>query len=72
MKHQSETKRFILRPFKMSDLDDFFELDSDTEVHKFLGQNPVKSREDMIPIIQGVLDQYERNGRRFNSTSFSG
>lgn len=62
MHHRSTTKRFILRPFEITDLDDFLELESDPEVHTFLGNNPVTTKKQLSNIIQGVFDQYQRNG----------
>lgn len=37
-----ETPRLMLRAVKEEDAQGFFELDSDPEVHEFLGNNPVK------------------------------
>ena len=62
MEHRTETKRFILRPFEASDLEDFWELDSDTEVHKYLGNEPVQSRETIAKVIEMVQQQYVDNG----------
>ena len=62
MQHKSETIRFILRPFRLEDVDDFFEMESDPEVHKFIGKTPVKTKEEVQKLIQGVFDQYEKNG----------
>ncbi len=45
MKFYIETKRLILRKVKESDIDEMFELDSSTEVHKYLGNNPIKTKE---------------------------
>ncbi len=57
-----ETNRFILREFRETDLDDLFELDSDPEVHKYLGNNPVKSKEDIAKGIEFVRQQYKDSG----------
>ena len=62
MNHRSETKRFILRPFLLTDLDDFFELDADPEVHKYLGNTPIKTKEEMATVIGAVQQQYLENG----------
>ena len=48
MKHQLETDRLFLREIKNSDLEAMFALDSNTEVHKYLGNKPIKSRELFI------------------------
>lgn len=46
----------------MEDVDEFFELDSDPEVHKYLGTEPVKSKEQIIDVIKYVRQQYMDNG----------
>jgi len=43
MKVYIETERLILRNFEDSDLDGIFKLDSDPEVHTYLGNNPIKT-----------------------------
>lgn len=62
MKHHSQTKRFILRPFRLFDVDDFYEMEADPEVHKYIGKDPVKTKEEVAVLVQGVLDQYKKNG----------
>jgi ribosomal-protein-alanine N-acetyltransferase len=57
-----ETERLILRPLQPSDDKDFFELDSNPKVHKFLGNNPVKSLAESQKQIADVLQQYEDFG----------
>ena len=42
MKILIETERLILRPVTLDDTQDFFEMDSNPNVHKYLGNNPVK------------------------------
>ncbi|WP_296382574.1 GNAT family N-acetyltransferase [Winogradskyella sp.] len=59
---QLETKRLILRPITEADAQDFFELDSNPEVHKFLGNNPVKTLKESENAIQHILGQYKTNG----------
>jgi [ribosomal protein S5]-alanine N-acetyltransferase len=55
-----ETERLILREILPSDEQGMFELDSDPEVHTYLGNNPVKilqeSREMIIMIRQQYID----------------
>jgi len=53
-----ETKRFLLREFELSDVDGLFELDSDPEVHKFLGNNPVKDKQQIVDVINFIRQQY--------------
>ncbi len=54
-----ETERLILRDLRLTDLDGMFELDSDPEVHKYLGNKPVKTKEESRKILENVLNQYE-------------
>jgi len=46
----------------MEDVDPFFEMDSDPEVHKYLGTRPVESRDQIIETIHYVRQQYIDNG----------
>ena len=62
MKTQLETKRLILRPITEADAQDFFELDSNPEVHKYLGNKPVKTIEESEIMIANILEQYKTNG----------
>ncbi|OEK09461.1 GNAT family N-acetyltransferase [Flavivirga aquatica] len=62
MKFHIETERLILREFRKTDLRGMFELDSDPEVHKYLGNKPVKTKEESIKIIESVLNQYQERG----------
>lgn len=62
MTFEIETERLILRDMRLTDLDSMFELDSDPEVHKYLGNKPVKTKEESRRIIEGVLKQYEERG----------
>lgn len=57
-----ETKRLILREIQPSDADALFELDSDPEVHRYLGNAPVKSREKILEIINFIRGQYDAFG----------
>ncbi|REH56081.1 RimJ/RimL family protein N-acetyltransferase [Tenacibaculum gallaicum] len=62
MKFYLETERLILREFKKNDLEGIFELDSNPEVHKYLGNKPIttyKQAEDNIAFIQ---EQYKERG----------
>lgn len=62
MTFEIETERLILRDMRLTDLDGMFELDSDPEVHKYLGNKPVKTKEESRRIIEGVLKQYKERG----------
>lgn len=62
MKIIFETERFYLREFLNQDLEDLFELDSDPEVHRFLGNKPFKKIEESQKIIEHVQKQYKKFG----------
>lgn len=57
-----ETKRLILREITEADVNGIFELDSDPDVHKYLGNKPIKSLEESKAIIKYIQKQYEENG----------
>lgn len=58
----AETPRLFLREITMNDVDGFFDLDSDPEVHKYLGTQPVTTKDQIIDIIKSVRQQYIDNG----------
>lgn len=62
MKAIIETDRLILRPIEASDLRGIYELDSDPEVHRYLGLNPIKSLQESKAVIQYIQKQYEEDG----------
>ena len=62
MKFHLETERLILREMRPSDLEGMFQLDSDPEVHKYLGKNPIKTRAESQKIIDDIIKQYEERG----------
>jgi [ribosomal protein S5]-alanine N-acetyltransferase len=57
-----ETDRLILRELRPTDLEGMFELDSDPEVHKYLGNKPVKTIEESRIILESVAKQYKERG----------
>lgn len=57
-----ETERLLLRPLELSDADEMFAMDNQTEVHKYLWQSPTQSVEETIKIIEMVQKQYQENG----------
>ncbi len=57
-----ETERLILRELRTTDLEGMFELDSNPEVHKYLGNKPVKTKAESQKILEGVIDQYKTRG----------
>jgi ribosomal-protein-alanine N-acetyltransferase len=62
MKIFIETDRLILRTLEPTDAAGMFELDSDPEVHQYLGGNPVKSIEQSQADIEFIRKQYQENG----------
>lgn len=62
MKNSIETERLLLRPLLAEDADGMFALDSDPEVHRFLGNQPIQSKEEAVSVIAFVQEQYESLG----------
>jgi len=62
MKIFAETERLLLREIHLTDIDGFFELDSDPEVHRYLGSIPVQNKHQIIDSIQFIRQQYIDNG----------
>lgn len=62
MKIFKETERFILREILPEDADGMFELDSDPEVHRYLGNRPLTSKSQAVDIIQFIRQQYADHG----------
>ncbi|MFD1615684.1 GNAT family N-acetyltransferase [Gelatiniphilus marinus] len=62
MKFHIETQRLILRELRNSDLNGMFELDSNPEVHRYLGNKPVKTIEGSQAILNNVFKQYKERG----------
>ncbi len=57
-----ETHRLILRAIEEDDLQGLFELDSDPDVHRYLGRKPVKSIQEAESVIRYIQKQYEEDG----------
>jgi [ribosomal protein S5]-alanine N-acetyltransferase len=51
MKIFAETERLILREILPMDVDGLFELDSDPEVHRYSGNNPITHKGQTVDII---------------------
>lgn len=62
MKIFAETQRLILREFIPSDDEGILELDSNKDVHKYLGNKPIKNIEEARKIIDFIRQQYIENG----------
>ncbi len=57
-----ETERLLLRELLPADDSGIFELDSDPEVQKYLGNNPIKHVEEARSAIAFIRQQYLENG----------
>lgn len=57
-----ETERLILRPVLDTDVDGMFELDSNPEVHKYLGNKPITTKSQAKEAINYLLKQYKERG----------
>ncbi|MGV3696911.1 GNAT family N-acetyltransferase [Flavobacterium sp.] len=57
-----ETKRLLLRPFEFSDAEALFAMDSNPNVHLYLGNAPLTKIEQVHDYITSVRSQYEQNG----------
>lgn len=62
MQFYLETDRLILRDLLPEDEAGMYELDSDAEVHKYVGGRPVQSIEESRKVISIIRDQYKTNG----------
>ncbi|QXP66210.1 GNAT family N-acetyltransferase [Polaribacter sp. AHE13PA] len=62
MKFHLETERLLLREFRITDVDDMFELDSNPKVHQYLGKKTIKTKEEAKKMIDFILKQYKENG----------
>jgi len=58
----AETERLILREIMPTDIEGMFELDSNPEVHKYLGDKPVKTKEEIEKVIEFIREQYRDRG----------
>jgi ribosomal-protein-alanine N-acetyltransferase len=57
-----ETERLIIRELVLKDDQGMFELDSDKDVHQYLGNKPIKTIEQSREIINMIRQQYLDNG----------
>ncbi|WP_241148049.1 GNAT family N-acetyltransferase [Lacinutrix jangbogonensis] len=57
-----ETERLLLREIRIEDLDGIFELDSNPNVHKYLGNKPIKTKAEAQKYIESILRQYKVHG----------
>jgi ribosomal-protein-alanine N-acetyltransferase len=57
-----ETERLIIREIIPEDIDGMFELESDPQVHQYLGNQPIKTREESPGRIDFIRQQYIDHG----------
>lgn len=62
MSKSIETERLYFRELLPTDNEGMFELDSNPEVHTYLGNNPVKTMEEIHTAIAFIREQYITNG----------
>lgn len=62
MKMHAETDHFILREIELMDVDGMFELDSNPEVHKYLGNKTISSNAELSNGIEFIRQHYIDNG----------
>ncbi len=62
MKIIIETERLIIREIVFTDIDVMFELHSDPEVHRYLGNNIITNREKIEETIEFLRQQYNDFG----------
>ena len=62
MKIHIETERLIIRDLEEYDAQGIFDLDSNPEVHEFLGKKPIKSIDEAQKSINFIRNQYVENG----------
>jgi ribosomal-protein-alanine N-acetyltransferase len=62
MKINIETQRLHIREIRDEDEKGIFELDTDPEVHKYLGNKPITSMEQAAAVIKFIQQQYRVNG----------
>jgi len=58
MKIFIETERLIIREILPEDVDGMFEMDADPEVHQYLGNQPIKTKEESAKMIAFIRQQY--------------
>jgi len=62
MKVITETERLVIREMLPTDVDEMFELHNDPEVHTYLGNKTVSSKDEVVEIIKFVRQQYQDTG----------
>jgi len=62
MKIHIQTERLIVRDIEKYDAEGIFALDSDPDVHEFLGKKPIKTINEAKQVISFIRNQYLENG----------
>jgi ribosomal-protein-alanine N-acetyltransferase len=62
MKTFAETERLVLRGILSTDVDGMFEMDSDPDVHLYVGNEPLQTKEQAAAAIEFIRQQYIDNG----------
>ncbi len=62
MKIHIETERLIIRDLEEFDAKGIFDLDSNPEVHEYLGKRPIKTIKEAEEVIIFIRKQYVENG----------
>jgi len=62
MKIHFETQDLLVRDFEVTDVQNIYDLDSDPEIHEFLGKKPMKTIEEARQVINSIRNQYVKNG----------
>lgn len=57
-----KTRRFIIRDIEEYGLQGMFDMDSNPNVHKFLGNKPISKLEEAQDMIKNIRGQYEKYG----------
>ncbi len=58
----AETERLVMRELLPTDAAEMYEMDSDPDVHKYLGNDPVKNMDRVDYAIAHIRSQYVDNG----------
>ncbi|WP_339610036.1 GNAT family N-acetyltransferase [uncultured Planktosalinus sp.] len=58
----AETDRLVLRELLLTDVDGIYALDSDPDVHTYLGNKPLKNKAQALEVIKYIRQQYEDHG----------
>jgi RimJ/RimL family protein N-acetyltransferase len=62
MKIFAETERLVMRELMPEDVQGMYELDSDPEVHRYLGNKPIHTTDEAKNVIALIRQQYADNG----------